>query len=79
MRNILITGASKGIGAAVARKLAGPDTRLFLNYATSGTAAQSVANEVAARGGTAVLHEADVSDEAAVVAMFQGFDAACGP
>ena len=66
----LITGASRGIGAALAVKLAKPGRLIALNYASSDAAAAAVAKAVEAKGARALLLKADVSDAAAVDAMF---------
>jgi 3-oxoacyl-[acyl-carrier protein] reductase len=76
----LITGASRGIGAALALRLARPGRLIGINYASSDAAAASVAQAVEARGARALLLKADVSDAAAVDAMFaklpaEGLDA----
>jgi 3-oxoacyl-[acyl-carrier protein] reductase len=76
----LITGASRGIGAALAVRLAKPGRVIGINYSSSHEAALSVAKAVEARGARALLLKADVSDAAAVDAMFaklpaEGLDA----
>lgn len=58
---VLVTGASTGIGAAVARAFAAQGARVGLHYNASEDAAKAVAYEIAAAGGEAVLIRADVS------------------
>ena len=62
----LVTGASRGIGRAIAVLLAKEGAKVALNYHSDVTGAQSVADEIASFGGTAMLSQADVSvsDEA---------------
>ena len=67
----LVTGASRGIGRAVALKLASEGAKVALNFAGNEAAANSVRQEVEAAGGQAILVKADVSDEAAVQQMVQ--------
>ncbi len=61
--NILITGGSRGIGAAIARVVAGPGTRVVLNYLQNEAAAIAVAEEVKALGGEALVVQGDVRSE----------------
>lgn len=61
--NILITGGSRGIGAAIARVLAAPGNRIVLNYLQNEAAAAQVAAEVTARGAEAVIVQGDVRSE----------------
>lgn len=61
--NILITGASRGIGAAIARRFAAPGNVIAINYMKSLEAAQQVARECEAAGATAVLVPGDVRNE----------------
>jgi NAD(P)-dependent dehydrogenase (short-subunit alcohol dehydrogenase family) len=77
-RIALITGASRGIGAATARLLAERGHDVAINYARNAAAAEQVAAEVRARGRRALLVRADVADEAAVLAMFEAVDQGLG-
>ena len=61
--NVLVTGASRGIGAAVARRFAAPGVRIAINYLRNEEAANAVATDVAARGGEAILAQGDVRSE----------------
>jgi 3-oxoacyl-[acyl-carrier protein] reductase len=66
----LVTGASRGIGAEVSRRLARDGFRIVVNFAGSTDAAQAVAEEIRSGGGEAILAQADVSDAQAVASMF---------
>ena len=77
-RNILITGASQGLGADLARGLAGKDARIFVNCAHSVEKAKVVANEIIALGQTAEVLPGDVSDPACVESMFSELGARGG-
>ena len=70
----LVTGASRGIGAATARLLAERGHDVAINYTRNAAAAEGVAAEVRQRGRRALLVQADVADEAAVLAMFDTID-----
>lgn len=67
----LVTGASRGIGRAIAVKLASEGAKVALNYAGNAAAAEEVKKEIEAAGGQAVTVQADVSDPASVEAMIQ--------
>lgn len=67
----LVTGASRGIGAAVALALGAAGARVAVNYLTRADAAESVVHAIAASGGTAVPVRADVTDPAAVAAAVE--------
>ncbi len=67
----LVTGASRGIGRAIALELAQQGARVVVNYNRNAAAAQEVVAAIESNGGEAVLFGADVCDESAVVAMVQ--------
>ena len=67
----LVTGASRGIGRAVALKLASEGAKVALNFAGNEAAADAVKQEIEAAGGEAILVKADVANEAAVQDMVQ--------
>ncbi len=76
---LLITGASRGIGAATARRAAAAGWDVAINYARDAAAAEGVAAEVRALGRRALTVAADVADEGAVLAMFARIDGELGP
>ena len=65
----LVTGASRGVGAEIARQLARNGVDVVLNYRSKAPRAQAVAGEVAALGARAFLAPADISDDADVTAL----------
>jgi len=66
-KNVLITGASRGIGAEIAKVLAGYGLKVWINYRSGAEAADKVKEEIEANGGTAAVIGFDVSDEKAFV------------
>ena len=70
MRSVLITGASRGIGAAVARVFAEKGERVYLNYHHSHEAVQRLCRELTEKGCSVFPIQCDVSDPHAVQAMF---------
>lgn len=68
-RVILVTGASRGIGAEVAQQLARADTHVIVNYREKARRAETVAAAIRGAGGKASTLAADISDEVATVAM----------
>src|SRR3954470_20428672 len=69
-KTALITGASRGIGAAISTHLARAGATVLLNYARSEEAARTVAQQIQAGGGKAHLIQADVSDAGQVDKLF---------
>jgi len=67
----LVTGASRGIGRAIALELAASGAEVVVNYAASAEAAEAVVAAITAASGRAWSHRADVSQEAEVEAMVQ--------
>ncbi|MBO9513905.1 MAG: SDR family oxidoreductase [Variovorax sp.] len=74
----IVTGASRGIGAAIARRLARDGMRVLINFAGRARDAEALVREIEKAGGLAITAQADVSDPAAVVRMFDAADAAYG-
>ena len=67
---ILVTGASRGIGAAVANQLAEAGASVIVNYASGRESAEEVVNAIKAKGGDAIALQADVSKSNEVAALF---------
>jgi 3-oxoacyl-[acyl-carrier protein] reductase len=74
----LITGASRGIGAAVAQLLAERGADIVINYRSKGSRAEDVAAKIVAMGGRAILAQADITNENDVSEMFGTVAAECG-
>jgi 3-oxoacyl-[acyl-carrier protein] reductase len=77
----LVTGGSRGIGAAIAKRLAGDGAKVAITYAKGGDAAASVVQEIERDGGKAIAIQADATDAEAgkapvekTVATFGGLD-----
>ena len=70
----LITGGSRGIGAATARLCAARGHRVVINYARDAAAAHRVAEEVRSLGGEALTVQADIASEAEVLHLFDVVD-----
>ncbi|WP_054310420.1 SDR family oxidoreductase [Mesorhizobium sp. 1M-11] len=77
-RTLLVTGGSRGIGAAVCRQAAGAGYRVAVNYASNEAAAKALVAEIEAGGGEAFAVRGDVGNEADVIAMFEAVDKTFG-
>src|SRR6266853_2457106 len=77
-KTVLVTGASKGIGRALALGLAREGAHIGLNYHTDAVAAEAAAREIKAQGRRALCLQADVANVEAVQAMFRQFHAEFG-
>jgi 3-oxoacyl-[acyl-carrier protein] reductase len=78
-RVVVVTGASRGIGAATAKLLATHGARVAVNYFGSEAAANEVVSEIEAAGGRAIAVKADVRDRIQVEAMVDKANAELGP
>jgi NAD(P)-dependent dehydrogenase (short-subunit alcohol dehydrogenase family) len=74
----LVTGASRGIGAEVARQLADPNTHVIVNYREKAKRAEDIAEAVRNAGGHASTLRADIADEADATAMMESIEARFG-
>ena len=75
---LLVTGGSRGIGAATARLAAKDGWQVAVNYSSNSLAADEVVRAIRAAGGTAISVQAEVQDEAQVLRMFEHIDAKLG-
>lgn len=76
---VLVTGGGRGIGAATCVLAAQKGWDVAVNYAANAEAAQQVVKQIQATGARAIAVQADVADEAQVLAMFKRVKAELGP
>ncbi|MEV4140176.1 SDR family oxidoreductase [Dactylosporangium sp. NPDC049742] len=76
---VLVTGASRGLGATIARTLAAGSWAVAVNYRHGAAPAAAVVADIRAAGGTAEAFEADVTDESSVAALVAAVTARLGP
>ncbi|WNW10051.1 SDR family oxidoreductase [Pseudomonas sp. DTU_2021_1001937_2_SI_NGA_ILE_001] len=76
---LLVTGSSRGIGAATALLAASQGYRICINYLSDHTAAEGVCQQIRALGATAMAVQADVSNEDEIMRLFARIDAEFGP
>lgn len=75
----IITGASKGIGASIAKHFAEEGAKVVVNYASSEAAANKVVKSIIDNGGTAISIKADVSKQEEVTRLFEHATEVFGP
>jgi NAD(P)-dependent dehydrogenase (short-subunit alcohol dehydrogenase family) len=76
---MIVTGGSQGIGAAVARLAGAAGYRVALSYQSSQGKAEAVVADIAGAGGQAIAVQAEMADEASIIALFERVDRAFGP
>ena len=77
--NLIVTGASRGIGAETAKLAGARGDAVCVNYCRQRTAADAVVHEITRVGGRAIAVQADVASEADVVRLFNTVDRELGP
>ena len=76
---VLVTGGSRGIGAATAKHLAKLGYAVCVNYIANETAAHHVVSDIEKEGGKAIAVQADVSNDDDVIRLFDTLDNTLGP
>jgi 3-oxoacyl-[acyl-carrier protein] reductase len=77
-KTAIVTGASKGIGAAIARRLARDGIAVVINYARGRAEAEELARAIEADGGKATAVQADIADPKGIAALFDAGETAFG-
>lgn len=77
--SLIVTGASRGIGGAIAKLMARKGIAVAVNYSRDRTGALEVVEEIARAGGRAIAIQADVAQEAEVVRLFETSSRELGP
>lgn len=77
-RGAIVTGSSRGIGAATALRLGRDGFAVTVNYLTNRALAEQIVRDIEATGGRAILRQGDVADPVAVRALFDAHDQAFG-
>src|SRR5262245_33216172 len=77
-RVAIVTGGSRGIGAAIARRLARDGIAVAINYASGRTAADELVAAIEAAGGRAIAVQADLADPATPARLFEAAERAFG-
>lgn len=75
---LIVTGGSRGIGAAIAKRAAADGYAVAVNFERDAAAADSVVREIAARGGRAIAIQADIGKEQDIVRLFETAEAQLG-
>jgi 3-oxoacyl-[acyl-carrier protein] reductase len=78
-RVALVTGGSRGIGAAVSRELAAAGAEVAVNYVAGAAAAQTLVEEITGRGGSARAVQGDISTAAGAAALVEQVESGLGP
>lgn len=78
-KTIIVTGGSRGLGAAICRKLASLGYPVAVNYASNAGAAEEIVRNIVQSGGRAQAFAGDVAQEADVLRLFEAAEASLGP